>query len=1116
MQDFEIEMKMERLKKDSHPEPYDETTADEYRRLFNERVEYWLDQGYGKCLLNLAENKDIVEQALRHFDGQRYHLGEFIVMPNHVHVLITPVAEYQLSEILHSWKSFTSNAINKREGLSGAFWQKEYFDHIVRTPEQMERVILYIKQNPIPHGEQDLQTLYETTFGNDPIKGRSAFQALSAEQAAGTDSGASAADCDVDSKAAGSRFYPAAGGFEAWPEHLGELKVMDPCCGSGHFLVAAFQMLVPMRMELEDLSVQEAVDAVLRDNLHGLELDQRCVEIAAFALALAAWRYPDSIGYRPLPTLNLACSGLGIHTAKADWLDLADGDTDLEHALESLYDLFKDAPTLGSLIDPRRLFSGDLLDLTWDRVSPLVDQALSVEAASSRFSDCKRQDGASTEQRRELGVVAQGLARAAQLLAGEYHWVLTNVPYLSRGKQAPKLKDFCESRYPNAKNDLANVFLARCLELVRSNGVVQIVMPQNWLFLTSYRKQREHLLREVTWNLLVRLGEGGFESSQAAGAFTILLTQTRAAPGEQGMLRGVDASQPQTAAEKADLLRVGQIVAASQQRQLGNPDARVSLDLLEHDNLLSEYADAYWGQGTGDFSRFGRFYWELQCLFPDWEFGQTTVDDSLDFGGRIHAVYWQKGAGELVALAELLRHRLKNIHYRGSQAWGREGISVTLMRVLRVTRYSGQIFDGNCATIVPKELDDLAPIWCFCASSEFDQSVRKIDQKLNVTNATLLKIPFDRAHWQKIAAERYLNGLPKPYSDDPTQWIFHGHPCGSVVWDEEAKWTAIGVKRTDETVLQSSVARLLGYRWPAEVETLQVKAASSRLDAAAREAEAIALDGKRQDGASTSAPMELADEAHALIAEAQKLNAFSDDDGIVCLPAIRGESAAHERLLRLLEAAWGDDWTAGTLSKLLAEAGAKGKGLDVWLRDYFFQQHCKLFHNRPFIWHIWDGLKDGFAALVNYHKLDRANLERLIYTYLGDWIRLQERAAGEGAQGADERLAAARGLKTKLEAILEGEAPLDIFVRWKPIEEQPMGWEPDINDGVRLNIRPFLLAGDVGKKGAGVLRAKPNIHWKKDRGKDVESAPWFHLFKGDRINDHHLTLAEKRAAREQS
>ncbi len=96
--------------------------------------------------------------------------------------------------------------------------------------------------------------------------------------------------------------------------------------------------------------------------------------------------------------------------------------------------------------------------------------------------------------------------------------------------------------------------------------------------------------------------------------------------------------------------------------------------------------------------------------------------------------------------------------------------------------------------------------------------------------------------------------------------------------------------------------------------------------------------------------------------------------------------------------------------------------------------------------------------------------------------------------GAQERLDAAEALKKKLELILEGEAPYDIFVRWKPLEKQPIGWDPDLNDGVRLNIRPFLSVPDVGKKGAGVLRDKPNIKWEKDRGKDVASAPWYHLW----------------------
>jgi hypothetical protein len=180
--------------------------------------------------------------------------------------------------------------------------------------------------------------------------------------------------------------------------------------------------------------------------------------------------------------------------------------------------------------------------------------------------------------------------------------------------------------------------------------------------------------------------------------------------------------------------------------------------------------------------------------------------------------------------------------------------------------------------------------------------------------------------------------------------------------------------------------------------------------------------------------------------------------------------------------------------------------LVLWLRDGFFEQHCQLFHQRPFVWQVWDGRRDGFSALVNYHWLDRATLEKLTYTYLGDWIRQQQAGVEAGAAGSELRLAAAHELQGKLNLILDGASPYDIFIRWKPIEEQPLGWEPDLNDGVRLNIRPFVTAG--------LLRKNPKVNWNKDRGQDPESAPWYPVFKGDRINDYHLTLADKRAARE--
>jgi hypothetical protein len=386
---------------------------------------------------------------------------------------------------------------------------------------------------------------------------------------------------------------------------------------------------------------------------------------------------------------------------------------------------------------------------------------------------------------------------------------------------------------------------------------------------------------------------------------------------------------------------------------------------------------------------------------------------------------------------------------------------VSQMGTLPCTLYGGQKFDTSTAILVPINAEKITAVWCYCSSPEFNTEVRKINPKVSIDNGYFGKVPFDLAYWQQVAAERYPNGLPKPYSDDPTQWLFHGHPQPA----------------TDP--LQVAVARLLGYRWPAE----------------------------------TDAGMELADEARKWIAQTDELAAHADEDGIVCLPAVRGEKPAHERLLALLIDAWETispgSWKATTLDRLLAEADCVGKSLEVWLREKFFEQHAKRFHHRPFIWHVWDGLKDGFGALVNYHKLDAKNLERLIHTYLGDWIRQQEAGVRDGIDGAQTRLAAAQDLKRRLELILEGEPPYDIFVRWKPLAEQPIGWNPDLNDGVRLNIRPFMTAEVLRHN----KKPKLNITWDKDRGKDVESAPWFHKFKGDRINDYHLTLAEKKAAK---
>ncbi len=875
------------------------------------------------------------------------------------------------------------------------------------------------------------------------------------------------------------RWTPAAGTFDAWPDHLSELKTLDPCCGSGHFLVAAFLMLVPMRIELEALSENEAVNKVLEENVHGLELDQRCIELAAFNLALAAWKYPLAGGFRLIPELNLACSGLSITSSKEKWLALAGEDRNLQLVLESLYTVFKDAPILGSLIDPEAYLGAEtLFPASRDILDSGIDNLLDNRSDASEV---------------ELRVVASGLSKAAALMRSKYHWVVTNVPYLGIGRQSDSLRNFCERNYPDAKADLANAFLERCLGFLMPDqqGLTQLIMPENWLFLYSYTAQRKKLLNSVRWNLLVNLG-GGAEAFECGPgnavnicAISLLSSGSSDAPEKNWILSGVDLTEFKNVPDKDKGIRQKAVSTVLQSDQLGNPDCRVHLGERNSLPLLGESTDSFLGLGTGDFSKYGRNIWE----FPDpqpfgWARLQSAPNKQCHYGGRSFLVAWNDHYKRVRGMDSMHRERIHNQDQSGQQAWGSLGISVALSGNLKVTLYSGDLLDKSLAALIVARQELRAPIFLYCSSVEFQKAVRKIDKKIIVANGALVKVPFDESFWMEAASNAYPQGLPLPYSNNPAEWVFHGHPCGSVIWDEDTKWTARSSLRVDDTVIQAALVRLLGYRWPAELDS----------------------------------DMELADEQRDWAERCKPLLPFSDDDGIVCIPAVRGEQPAEQRLEALLQAAYGEEWSLSTRDKLLEAAGCKNKSLDFWLREKFFEQHCKLFQHRPFIWHIWDGLKDGFSALANYHQLDRKNLERLIYTYLDDWIRTQKHGKAEGMDGASSRLAAAEGLKQRLEQILKGEAPYDIFVRWKPLEEQPIGWNPDLNDGVRLNIRPFMTVEDVGKKGAGVLRAKPNIHWKKDRGKDVSSAPWYHLGpdygenEGARINDHHLTLAEKQAA----
>jgi hypothetical protein len=787
--------------------------------------------------------------------------------------------------------------------------------------------------------------------------------------------------------------------FEGWPRSAAELTVMDPCCGSGHFLVAAAELLRDMRMEEEGLNAAQAAAAVLRDNLFGLELDPRCLQLAAFNLALDSWK---AGGHQVLPVPNLACSGIAIRGQREDWHRLTSQDDLMRDALDRLYDLFQDAPQLGSLIDPRSAAEAGLWSVDVDELLAKLDQALRRE---------KENDPTAAV----FGAAAAGTAKAAKLLAGTYWLVATNPPFLGQQKMSPVLKAYSRARWPAASQDLATVMLARWRQGINRVGGWAWVLPQNWLFLPRSAGLRRQIFEDARMEVIAHLGEGAFVSSAAAGAFICLAIATERKPSGQlfPYYSCVDSRTPE--AKEAGLRLVGP-VTVNQAQARTTPGYRLPLADSIAGLPLSDYAITPQGIKTGDDDRYVRKFWET-LVGGRWRFMQSTVLDTMAYGGREQVIDW-KDAGR-----GMVRPRID------SPALGRIGLAVSLMRDLPVTIYTGEPFDSNVTPIVPENPAVLLALWVFGSSPRFREAARSLEQGVKVNTGTLGDIPFDLEHWQALAAEQFPAGLPVPHSDDPTQWLFDGNVAGSTA------------------PLHAAVGRLIGFRWPEQ----------------------------RPDS----------------------LEQHSSADGMVCIPALPGQPAASERLRALLAAAYSDRWSASTMAELLPPTAPHGASLEQWLRDGFFEQHCKLFHHRPFIWQVWDGRRDGFSALLNYHRLDRSSLEKLAFHYLGLWLERQRDEKNAGLPGADDRLAAAQGLQRKLALILDGEEPHDIFVRWKKDHEQPLGWNPDPDDGVRLNIRPFMTAG--------VLRWKPNIKWDKDRGKNPDGT--------DRVNDRHLSLRAKHDAR---
>jgi len=266
-----------------------------------------------------------------------------------------------------------------------------------------------------------------------------------------------------------------------------EIRVCDPACGSGHMLVYAFDLLYEMYAE-EGYDPSEIPEQILRNNLFGIEIDERAGELAAFALAMKARERDRRFfrrGVQPHVQVLQRVDVSGFSSLNIIVRELAGGDInakDLQYDLE----LFAQADNFGSLLRPR---------LDAPQLRTVLERLKSFTASLA---------SPGLEETELLARCAAAL-KQAEALAETYHVVIANPPYMGGKGMNPELSTWAKKEYPESKSDLFAMFIERGFELVQKKGYSSMVTMQSWMFLSSYEKLRIKLLSTVTIECMVHM-----------------------------------------------------------------------------------------------------------------------------------------------------------------------------------------------------------------------------------------------------------------------------------------------------------------------------------------------------------------------------------------------------------------------------------------------------------------------------------------------------------------------------------------------------------------------------------------------------------------------------------
>lgn len=850
-----------------------------------------------------------------------------------------------------------------------------------------------------------------------------------------------------------------AGCREISPE---DIRIIDPCMGSGHILVYAFDMLMQI-YSAQGYSERDAAKLIVEKNLWGLDIDRRAYQLAYFAVMMKARQYNRRIltsGIKP----NLFVIDDNRALTPEIIAYIADGDSKIASDLRSISNDLTNAREYGSIINVQPVdFSGLI-----ERIGIIAESdELNLIAMENKRIACEK---------------ILPLVNQAQALSQKYDVVCTNPPYMGGSGMNSVLSEYVKRCYSEAKSDLFAALIIKCLEFTKQNGYSSLVTMQSWMFLSSFEEMRTKLLTLNTLTTLMHM-----ENMVMGIAFGTAVSVFRkgAVKGYKGTYNQIKLADIENAKPKSFPVagnRFAQVSSDNFSKIPGMPVAywvsEKFADVFKNEKLY-KYSISPSQNVTGNNDRFVRKFWELSNVKvggrDEWIFYAKGGGFRKWWGNLLDIVNWTPTAryiyqhGDGHHASQIIN---KDYWYRKGITWGLITSSIPSFRVMP----EGATFDkGGSTIIVEREVYNYA--LGLLNSKVFLVVAKALNPTLNFQVKDICSLPLVISCLDVInsTVDKCIDISQVDWDSFETSWDFKTHPLLKPVplisesfaqWSDECEKRFTQLKSNEEelnrifidiyglqdeltpevedkdvTVRRADLTR--------DIKSLVSYAVGCMFGRYSLDVEGLAYAGGEWDGS--------------------KYKTFIPDPDN-CIPVTDEEYFRDDIVVRFVDfirTVYGADTLEENLTFIADALGTRGNTSRERIRNYFLndfiKDHIKMYQKRPIYWMFDSGKQNGFRALVYMHRWNADTTGNVRVEYLHKLQRIYEneiRQAQDVAEtGSGREVSAAQKRIEKLTKQLKETHDFDEKIAHLALSRIDI----DLDDGVKVNYEK-VQTGDDGKK----------------------------------------------------